>query len=132
MKPFFVVMLIGIVLTSGCGGPTSTVSNSAQQTPAGVPHKARKLSRTSINVGGNSLATALDVPMSQTMQDEVAVLGFGGHKLVVDFGKRDLVFDNSEPVKFPADAKDIKVEFVGGALTVKAGEATVLGPISSK
>ena len=130
MKPFTIVVLIALASLLACSRRTGSnaSSNSTQSNSEARTLKTPRVNRSSITVGGYTIATALDVPMSQNMQDQVAVLNFGGHKLAVNFDNQQLILDDSEPVALPSGSKDIKVEFLGGKLIVKAGEATVLSP----
>jgi hypothetical protein len=73
-----------------------------------------------------------DVPMSSAIQNDQAVVEFSGHRLVVEFGKGQIVLDNTPPVNLPAGTKDIEVWFAGGKLSVTANGTDVPRPEASK
>jgi hypothetical protein len=60
------------------------------------------------------------VPISTAMQDERAVVSFGGRKLAVEFDTGQVVLDDKEKAKLPAGTKEVEIHFIGGKLTVKA------------
>ena len=71
-------------------------------------------------VGSHRIKTSMDVPISTSMQNEKAVINFGGRKLAVEFDTGQVFLDDNEKAKLPAGTKEVEVQFVGGKLTVKA------------
>ena len=79
-------------------------------------------------VGSHRLKTITDVPISTAMQDERAVVSFGGRKLAVEFDTGQVVLDDTGKAKLPAGTKEVEIHFVGGKLTVKADGAALSIP----
>jgi hypothetical protein len=73
-----------------------------------------------VRVGSHGVSAKMDVPVSNTMGSERAVVSFQGRSLVVDFGKSQVLLDDVERGKLPEGTKDVAVEFLAGKLTVTA------------
>lgn len=122
MKPAVILFLLSASLAPGCGW--QSVSVSSRQAGS----RGSTVNRSSIDVGKYRITTVVDVPMSQSMQDQRAVLTVGEHTLIVDFDKQRLTWDNQKPVNLPAGTREIEVEFIGGKLDLKADGAPVTPP----
>jgi hypothetical protein len=80
------------------------------------------------HVGSHTLRTTIDMPVSTVMQDERAVVSFGGRKVAVEFDRGRVVVDGAGDAKLPAGTKEVEIEFLGGKLSVKADGTAVVTP----
>jgi hypothetical protein len=83
-------------------------------------------------VGSHRVKTTMDVPASTVVQDEKAVVDFGGRKLTIEFDKGQVLLGDTEKATLPAGTKEVDVHFVGGKLTVTADGAPVSIPSTPK
>jgi hypothetical protein len=84
------------------------------------------------NVGSRILKTIMDVTVSTVVQDDRAVVGFGGRKLVVEFDRERVLLDDVEKAKLPAGTKVVEIQFLGGKLSMTADGAAVSIPDTIK
>jgi hypothetical protein len=83
-------------------------------------------------VDSHRVKTIMDAPVSTVVQDERAVIDFGGRKLAVEFDKGRILLDDAEKAKLPAGTKEVEVQFLGGKLSVTADGAAVSIPDATK
>jgi hypothetical protein len=81
-----------------------------------------------VQVGSRRIKTIMDVIVSTVVQDERAVVSFGGRKLAVEFDKGRVLLDDTERAKLPAGTKEVEIQFLGGKLSVTADGAAVTIP----
>ena len=132
MKAMLILLWIPVALLIGCDrNPASNDGSTSPQQdtkPRVTTPDARAVNRASIKVGGYTITTALDVPMSQSMQDQSAVLSFGGHRLLVEFDSQRLTWDEAPPVGLPPGTKEVDVQFTRGDLVLKADGILIPAP----
>jgi hypothetical protein len=93
---------------------------------------AEGVNRSVSQVGSHRVMTAMDVRISTVLQDEKAVLGFGGRTLALEFDQGRILLDGAETAKLPAGTKAVEVQFVGGKLSVTADGNAVITPGASQ
>ena len=83
-------------------------------------------------VGSHRIKTIMDVTVSTVVQDERAVLVFGGRKLAIEFDRGRVLLDDQEKAKLPAGTKEVEIQFLGGKLSMTADGAAVSIPDATK
>jgi hypothetical protein len=83
-------------------------------------------------VGSHRLKSVMDVSVSSSIQDDKAVVSFGGRTLDIEFDKGYALLDHTEKSKLPVGTKEIEIRFVGGKLSVMADGAELFRPGAPK
>jgi hypothetical protein len=78
--------------------------------------------------GPHKVTARTDVPLSSWIQNDRAVVTFGGRKLVIEFANDRLILDDRAQAKLPAGTKEIEIRYAGGKLSVTADGVDVPRP----